>query len=293
MRKEKKTPQKSAYGGLGEKGESEDKTNTEWKHNIYKSSSPNTAPNAMRKGSRNDNFPFEEEEDHDAIDDNPNMTPREKQIYKTVLNGNLKSFANGTPTIKLIRKTNNNKCKRYPAFELEDVVRIMADCDDVVNNKRLKSLVLPPMTKQQRVQVYALASLFKFKKDSAGKGKNRSPVLLKCKQSATPHRTILARFVQDCAESPEEMRTLYLLDSSEGRPPPRTIAIQKWDEATSGGVYRPVKFVGENAMPVGENNIGNKMLRCMGWTGGGLGANGQGISEPIPQKIKFSRSGLG
>jgi len=220
------------------------------------------------------------------------MTTREKQIYKTVLNGNLKSFANGTPTTKL-----KTKSKRYPSFELDDVVRLMADCDDLINDKRRKSMSLPPMTKQQRIQVYALASLFKFKKDSEGKGRNRSPVLLKCKQSATPHRTILARFVQDCAENPNELKTLYLLDSSSSaqglhRPPPRTIAIQKWE--ANSEVYRlAAKFVGENAQPVGEDNIGNKMLRCMGWTGGGLGSNGQGIAEPIAQKIKSSRSGLG
>jgi len=52
------------------------------------------------------------------------------------------------------------------------------------------------------------------------------------------------------------------------------------------------KNIDENARPVGPDNIGNKMLHCMGWGGGGLGAKGQGIAEPISQQIKFSRSGL-
>ncbi|XP_040179778.1 NF-kappa-B-repressing factor [Rana temporaria] len=42
-----------------------------------------------------------------------------------------------------------------------------------------------------------------------------------------------------------------------------------------------------------EDNIGNQLLRKMGWTGGGLGKEGEGIAEPISVKEQFSREGLG
>ncbi|XP_053555160.1 NF-kappa-B-repressing factor [Bombina bombina] len=42
-----------------------------------------------------------------------------------------------------------------------------------------------------------------------------------------------------------------------------------------------------------EDNIGNQLLRKMGWTGGGLGREGAGIAEPISVKEQFSREGLG
>nr|AAI61701.1 LOC100158424 protein [Xenopus laevis] len=42
-----------------------------------------------------------------------------------------------------------------------------------------------------------------------------------------------------------------------------------------------------------EDNIGNQLLRKMGWKGGGLGKEGGGISEPISVKEQFSREGLG
>ncbi|KAM4664238.1 NF-kappa-B-repressing factor [Discoglossus pictus] len=42
-----------------------------------------------------------------------------------------------------------------------------------------------------------------------------------------------------------------------------------------------------------EDNIGNQLLRKMGWTGGGLGKEGEGIAEPIAVKEQFSREGLG
>ncbi|XP_049604343.1 NF-kappa-B-repressing factor [Syngnathus scovelli] len=52
---------------------------------------------------------------------------------------------------------------------------------------------------------------------------------------------------------------------------------------------------GEEAMKqvIKEDNIGNQLLRKMGWTGGGLGRDGEGIAEPIKVKEKFSREGLG
>ncbi|XP_055034768.2 NF-kappa-B-repressing factor isoform X1 [Misgurnus anguillicaudatus] len=42
-----------------------------------------------------------------------------------------------------------------------------------------------------------------------------------------------------------------------------------------------------------EDNIGNQLLRKMGWTGGGLGREGEGIAEPIRVKEQFTREGLG
>ena len=42
-----------------------------------------------------------------------------------------------------------------------------------------------------------------------------------------------------------------------------------------------------------EDNIGNQLLRKMGWKGGGLGRDGEGIAEPIKVKEQFSREGLG
>lgn len=42
-----------------------------------------------------------------------------------------------------------------------------------------------------------------------------------------------------------------------------------------------------------EDNIGNQLLRKMGWTGGGLGREGEGIAVPIKVKEQFTREGLG
>ncbi|KAK3092484.1 hypothetical protein FSP39_003452 [Pinctada imbricata] len=53
-------------------------------------------------------------------------------------------------------------------------------------------------------------------------------------------------------------------------------------------------FICENADPIPESNIGNKMLQSMGWTpGSGLGPDGGGIKTPIMAHRRQKRQGLG
>lgn len=53
-------------------------------------------------------------------------------------------------------------------------------------------------------------------------------------------------------------------------------------------------LVGENAQPILENNIGNRMLQNMGWTpGSGLGRDGKGIAEPVQAMQRPKGLGLG
>jgi len=48
-----------------------------------------------------------------------------------------------------------------------------------------------------------------------------------------------------------------------------------------------------NANQLPDSNIGLRMMKGMGWTGGGLGAQQQGIVKPITADIVIGRSGLG
>ena len=48
-----------------------------------------------------------------------------------------------------------------------------------------------------------------------------------------------------------------------------------------------------NKAELPNSNIGNKLLRMMGWSGGGLGKGGSGISEPITAEGIVNREGFG
>ncbi|RXG69683.1 NF-kappa-B-repressing factor [Armadillidium vulgare] len=52
-------------------------------------------------------------------------------------------------------------------------------------------------------------------------------------------------------------------------------------------------FKNEEEKSIGNNNVGAKMLKLMGWSGGGLGKNEDGIKEPISVTTPIGRSGLG
>lgn len=44
---------------------------------------------------------------------------------------------------------------------------------------------------------------------------------------------------------------------------------------------------------ISDDNVGNKLLRKMGWSGGGVGKDGSGIAEPVALKSVVNREGLG
>lgn len=44
---------------------------------------------------------------------------------------------------------------------------------------------------------------------------------------------------------------------------------------------------------IGNDNIGMKMMKMMGWSGGGLGKTSQGITEPVSVQQQMTREGLG
>lgn len=61
----------------------------------------------------------------------------------------------------------------------------------------------------------------------------------------------------------------------------------------SGGGTGDGAVVGAGAAAIPEANVGHRLLRGMGWTGGGLGREGEGIAEPIEAFMRRSRAGLG
>ncbi|CAL1586296.1 unnamed protein product [Knipowitschia caucasica] len=56
----------------------------------------------------------------------------------------------------------------------------------------------------------------------------------------------------------------------------------------------PSGIVGENAPPIPESNMGNRMLQSMGWSPGmGLGPEGRGMTDPVRATQRPKGTGLG
>ncbi|XP_057678741.1 G patch domain-containing protein 2 isoform X2 [Corythoichthys intestinalis] len=60
------------------------------------------------------------------------------------------------------------------------------------------------------------------------------------------------------------------------------------------GSAAPSVAAGENAPPIPDTNVGNRMLQSMGWTPGtGLGPEGRGVTEPVRALQRPKGAGLG
>ncbi|XP_017291468.2 G patch domain-containing protein 2 isoform X2 [Kryptolebias marmoratus] len=70
--------------------------------------------------------------------------------------------------------------------------------------------------------------------------------------------------------------------------------IKRRRKAAPLGTTAPPGVVGENAPPIPDSNMGNRMLQSMGWSPGmGLGPEGRGITEPIRATQRPKGAGLG
>ncbi|KAK2856336.1 hypothetical protein Q5P01_005071 [Channa striata] len=70
--------------------------------------------------------------------------------------------------------------------------------------------------------------------------------------------------------------------------------VKRRRKAAPLGSIAPSGVVGENAAPIPDTNMGNRMLQSMGWSPGmGLGPEGRGITEPIRATQRPKGTGLG
>ncbi|KAF9284709.1 hypothetical protein BGZ74_001666 [Mortierella antarctica] len=155
-----------------------------------------------------------------------------------------------------------------------------------------RQLQLPPMPKTLRRKVHLLAETYNLRSQSLGSGKKRSPMLVKTHQTRMP---------------PNPVNIHKLLNQSEQEL--KKISIQRRMDKQGGGGgrgprggrdgnpgSRPVHgtVVGAEASAISIENKGHRMLAKMGWSPGvGLGATGEGITQPIEAIMRARRRGLG
>ena len=137
----------------------------------------------------------------------------------------------------------------------------------------LEQTILQPMEKKDREVVHRLAACYNLKTKSHGK-RIRSVMLIKTKNSRMP-------------------TNFSLVDSIIRRTIPESLNSSAKPQTPQPKPYKEASIVGENADPVSNDNIGNLMLRKLGWSpGSGLGKEKKGIQNPIEAVYKSNRKGL-
>ncbi|KAF9116192.1 hypothetical protein BGX27_004299 [Mortierella sp. AM989] len=178
------------------------------------------------------------------------------------------------------------------AETLSDINRMV---EEFVKGRDTQSLQLPHMKTALRRRVHLLSTHYGLRSESVGSGKRRFTVLMKTDHTKLPKnsdkvQTILSQSDREVKQIAVEFRQMhdrgyrggqrYRSEGGPKRPPVVTI--------TNGTV------VGATAAPISTENVGHRLLAKMGWTpGGGLGASGSGITQPIEAVMKRTRRGLG
>ncbi|KAK6345083.1 hypothetical protein TWF718_007017 [Orbilia javanica] len=152
-------------------------------------------------------------------------------------------------------------------------------------------LSLPPMQKQDRLQIHILAHRFFMQSKSQGKGNSRFPVLYKTKQSRLFEGDEAA--IDSLLSSPSGQGSRGRFGKIRGN-----TGRQSANGGGGGGDRtthnKDGMIVGTGAAELSQGNKGYDMLAKMGWTTGtGLGSNRTGILDPVQAIVKNSRAGLG
>ncbi|KAI8367698.1 uncharacterized protein BYT42DRAFT_135691 [Radiomyces spectabilis] len=84
--------------------------------------------------------------------------------------------------------------------------------------------------------------------------------------------------------------------------PARKPRVRKWQYAQESGSIMthpeskpvPGTIVGSDALPIGQTNLGHRMLSAMGWREGDtLGTTNTGITAPVEAIVRSKNLGLG
>lgn len=157
-----------------------------------------------------------------------------------------------------------------------------------------------------RKTVHEFASLYGLKSKSRGKGEQRFIVLYKTKRSTLPGksgRTAIDRLIDRgnaMQHTAGYQRSLSTLDAKMGKKKTKTKGKSgqpaSFAESSQSARVVPGMVVGSSASPIQESNVGNILLRKMGWTPGstlGTAGSSDGLRDPLKAVIRKKNAGLG
>jgi len=139
-------------------------------------------------------------------------------------------------------------------------------------------LCLHVSCESEQDQILELASLYHLSWHIEDGNSRKKVLLTKTRSTREPDQRLLKRFLR--RQTRKTKRALSI---------PSQRYASKRRKTTN-----PEAFTTENATPIPETNVGNQMLRSMGWIPGtGLGRDGDGMVKPISAHRRPKKYGLG
>lgn len=147
----------------------------------------------------------------------------------------------------------------------------------------------PPMDKSNRKALHEICTALNLNSKSQGAGKKRFPIIYKTSRTREYSEQMFFKVTQASSRG-------FLTNRSQAK----KFAKQKNGPGRGGGFdkaavsLRNGEVVGAGAAEISHTGFGAKLMGKMGWSKGmGLGKDGEGMKEPVEQKMRLGTAGLG
>ncbi|KAF9583531.1 squalene synthetase-like protein, partial [Lunasporangiospora selenospora] len=206
------------------------------------------------------------------------------------------------------------KGKKEPhGGSFDTLVDINRSIEEFVRDRNNDNLHLPPMPKALRRKVHLLCNYYNLRSQSIGSGKRRFPILIKTERTKIPTNPINLGKLQGQPDK-ELAKLSQQVQGFRGGNGKGKGKHGDWEQSEVSGNGKGGKgmngrpsrgggaafaaphgsVVGGSAAAISNDNVGHRMLAKMGWSPGvGLGASGEGITQPIEAVVRAKRRGLG
>jgi hypothetical protein len=224
-------------------------------------------------------FPDDEEKPSHGRSEEKPMSAKQRKLLRSNQTGVKTSKKKLKKLNKLYKK--GNRKRRLTRNDIEYWSQIMVE---FIKDQSMETKSVSNMNKFQLMQLAKLAKFYNLKASMAGSGKRRYAVVTKTDHSRLRSEEDLKKFLNRFFPEEEEI-TRRNGDSRYGSSGSKTKVNTRKDMHT--------RVLVGNSQPIPESNVGHIMLMRMGWIGGGLGSQKQGIEEPIQPVIRPRGRGLG
>jgi hypothetical protein len=160
----------------------------------------------------------------------------------------------------------------------------------------LEQRAFPPMDKADRKALHEICTRLHLNSKSQGAGKHRFPMITKTQRTPCPGDAEFDAFVEIARSGTIATHgQVYKLKNALARKG-RAARTVGGGRGGGGGSHAPRngEIVGASASKIGSDSFGHRMMQKMGWQEGkGLGQSGEGLINPVEQRMRFGTAGLG